>query len=84
MKRIEDAFFYYINFRNRYVRIHRENCRFCNHGNGNQNNILGNANGMWSNGYDTYKEVLKAAREAARLQNNNNVVHNCSRCNPQI
>lgn len=79
-----NRFFYYINHRNRYVRIHRENCRFCNLGNGVQNNILGNINGLWSNSYETYKEVLKEAIEAAILQNNNNTVNNCRKCNPQI
>lgn len=81
---MKGIFYYYINYRNKYVRIHKKNCRFCNHGNGNQNNILGNLNGIWSNSYNSYKEVLKKARESARLQNNNNTVHNCSRCNPQI
>ncbi len=81
---MKEIFFYYINYRNKYVRIHRQNCRFCNNGNGNQNNILGNQNGMWSNGYDNYQEVFNAALEAAMLNNNNNIVHNCSRCNPNI
>ena len=63
--------------------IHKGNCRFCNGGIGIQNNILGDANGLWSNPFYTYREALDEATETALLMpGNNTLVKDCSKCNP--
>lgn len=82
---MKNKFFYYKNFPNNYIMIHKGNCRFCNCGNGIQNNVLGNANGLWSEEYNIYEEALKAATiESFAMPRINTIVKNCTKCNPQI
>ena len=64
--------------------LHKGNCRFCNSGNGIQNNLLGDINGLWSNLFNTYDEALREAlREALLMPKIDTIVKNCSKCNPQ-
>ena len=76
-------FFHYRNYRNNYVRIHKGECRFCNYGNGLQNNILENDNGQWSRGFKTYKETYVDAGEIVlTMHGNNTPIDNGNICNP--
>ena len=79
------TFFYYKNFPSNYIMLHKGNCRFCNFGNGIQNNILGNINGLWSNEFNIYDEAFtEATQEALLMPRINTFIKNCRKCNPQI
>lgn len=79
------TFYFYKNLPNNYVSLHKGNCRFCNNGNGVQNNVLGNYNGLWSEAFDSYNDALNEANAVAILMPRlRTIVKNCKRCKPQI
>ena len=54
--------------------IHKGTCRYCNEGQGCQENSLGNKNGKWHGPFDSFEKAGSAAENTGRP------VRPCSRC----
>jgi hypothetical protein len=78
---IQKGVYFYFNYPNRKVTLHKGQCSFCNEGEGLQENIHGEGNGGWRGRFDTYQG---AATEAQAIAQEMGIVPtNCRRCNPQ-
>lgn len=42
--------------------IHEGNCKFCNHGKGCHENILGNRNGKWHGPFESFSKTEEVAK----------------------
>jgi hypothetical protein len=73
--------YFYFNYPNRKVTLHRGECSFCKNGEGAQTNKLGEINGGWRGGFDSYESAVVEAQQIA--QEIAVIPMNCSRCNPQ-
>ncbi|RRB06836.1 hypothetical protein [Larkinella rosea] len=75
------SIYFYFNYPNRKVRLHRGQCSFCNEGAGAQRTIHGEDNGGWRGPFDSYERAGEAAKLVAKEMGIE--ATNCSRCNPQ-
>lgn len=77
-----EKYFYYINYPNKYLKIHKGSCRFCNDGSGIQKNILEDKNGNWSEKFSTYTEVFDKANDLIQNMLRNISIKKCKICKP--
>lgn len=80
-KPTQEGIYFYYNYPNRKVTIHKGRCSFCNGGKGAQTTKLGEANGGWRGPFDTYQSALTEAQIIAQKLNVSPTT--CRRCNPQ-
>jgi len=73
--------YFYFNYPNRKVTLHRGDCSFCNDGDGLQENVHGEGNGGWRGRFKTYESATAAAQVIAQEIGVESM--NCRRCNPQ-
>ncbi|GAB4020610.1 hypothetical protein [Spirosoma koreense] len=80
-KHNQEGIYFYYNYPNRKVTLHKGRCSFCNGGKGAQTTKLGEANGAWQGPFDTYQSALAEAQVIAQKLNTSPTT--CRRCNPQ-
>jgi hypothetical protein len=78
------AFYFYENWTNTFVKVHRAECSYYNDGQGFQGRGRSTPSGRWSEPYKTAGEALTAARAAADRHANRSVwsVGTCGYCAP--
>ena len=76
-------YFNYANFPTNKITIHEAVCRFCNNGQGVQNEILNGTNGSWHGPFSTYQFALANANDILLLEFQNGAeICDCGHCNP--
>ena len=76
------SFYVYENWTHTYCLVHHGDCRFCNHGRGNQGRGNHTANGRWHRGFDSANDATEAAQRIAASYSTRQVwtVRSCHFC----
>lgn len=76
------SIYFYFNYPNRKLTLHKGQCSFCNEGIGLQENVHGENNGGWRGRFDNYQSALAEAQVIAKEMGI--APTNCKRCKPQL
>lgn len=75
-------YYFYLNFptyKTHVIKIHRQNCRDCNSGQGKRNS-LSNKNGFWAGPFKTINDTEDSLNELLNLVENKFTFSTCRRC----
>ncbi len=78
------TYFVYENWTNPHARVHKEDCSFCNEGEG-IHNTSNQEHGKWTTkSFDTYKEACAEAQAFIKENNCEDQQYNCAHCHPEL